>query len=101
MLEIFYAETNGRNWINNTNWLTDAPLGEWHGVNTNDRGRVTTLTLIRNELSGEIPAELGKLMELKHLNIAGNQLSGRIPAELGNLTNLEALILQRTNWRTN
>ena len=62
-LVAFYNATNGENWdINyNYNWLSDAPLGEWAGVSTNDDGRVTSLDLYDNELSGEIPAELGSL----------------------------------------
>ena len=40
-LVALYNATNGENWRkNNDNWLSDAPLGEWYGVNTNDDGRV-------------------------------------------------------------
>ena len=55
-----YNATNGENWFRSDNWLSDAPLGEWYGVVTNDDGRVTALDLNNNALrSGEIPAELG------------------------------------------
>ena len=93
ILEIFYAETNGRNWINNTNWLTDAPLGEWYGVTTNETGRVTVLFLASNELSGEIPSELGNLTNLETLSLWDNELRGEIPVELGVLANLKVLYL--------
>ena len=35
-----------------TNWLSDLPMGSWHGVNTDDQGRVTELYLPENQLSG-------------------------------------------------
>ena len=31
-LVALYNATDGPNWVDNTNWLTDAPLGEWYGV---------------------------------------------------------------------
>ena len=43
ILEVFYHATGGPNWANNENWLTDRPLGEWHGVTTDAGGRVTEL----------------------------------------------------------
>ena len=50
------------------------------------------LWLQRNQLSGEIPPELGNLSNLTHLYLQDNQLSG-VPPELGNLSNLERLNL--------
>ena len=47
-------------WQNRTNWLTDAPVWEWHGVTADHNGRVTGLSLSGNGLSGEIPAGVGK-----------------------------------------
>ena len=75
------------------NWLSDAPLGEWYGVATDDAGRVTVLWPTANDLSGEIPAELGSLSNLEWLFLADNKLSGEIPAELGSLSNLTQLSL--------
>ena len=75
------------NWRkNNDNWLSDAPIGEWYGVVTNDDGRVIALVLSTNNLSGEIPAELGSLSNLQSLWLNHNGLSGEIPAELGSLS---------------
>ena len=92
-LVALYNATDGPNWTDNYNWLSDAPLGEWEGVNTNDDGRVTELVLRDNALSGEIPAELGSLSNLTYLFLNANDLSGEIPPELGNLSNLEELYL--------
>ena len=44
-------------------------------------------------LPGGIPAELGKLTNLKHLSMGGTLLKGSIPSELGDLANLEHLFL--------
>ena len=92
-LVALYNATNGDNWGNNYNWLSDRPIGEWWGVTTDDSGRVIELQLDVNELRGEIPAALGSLVKLKRLDLLWNHLSGGIPAELGRLPNLEFLNL--------
>ena len=92
-LAALYNATGGANWTDNTNWLSSEALSEWHGVTTDANGRVTRLNLSSNELSGEIPAELGNLANLSYLNLDVNELSGEIPASLGNLTNLQELSL--------
>ena len=61
ILTALYNATDGPNWTNNTNWLSDRPLGEWYGVVTDDDGRVTALELRSNRLRGSIPSELGNL----------------------------------------
>ena len=94
-LVALYNATDGANWANSSNWLTDAPLGEWHGVRTDGRDRVIELHLGSNELSGTIPAALGKLTHLRFLRLYSNRLSGRIPPELANIPNLQELWL---NW---
>ena len=91
-LVALYNATDGANWLNNRNWLSNGPMGEWHGVTTDSDGRVTRLDLRHNQLTGEIPEELGNLSNLG-LSLGGNQLTGEIPAELGSLTNLTGLSL--------
>ena len=46
-----------------------------------------------NQLSGEIPSELGSLTDLWWLYLSDNRLSGEIPMELGSLSNLRELEL--------
>ena len=86
-----YSATDGPNWTNNTNWNSDAPLDQWHGVSTDADGRVRQLHLDENQLSGPIPSSLGNLTNLRELSLLINQLSGPIPSSLGNLTNLRNL----------
>ena len=92
-LVALYEATDGDNWVNRLNWLSDAPLGTWYGVTTDDSGRVIELDLFFNQLTGTIPSELGNLTQLTQLGLSLNELSGTIPPELGNLTNLEGLYL--------
>ena len=92
-LVALYNATDGENWTFSDSWLSDARLGEWEYVTTNDDGRVTELDLNFNGLSGEIPAELGSLSNLRGLYLHDNSLGGEIPAELGSLSNLTELDL--------
>ena len=92
-LMALYNATAGANWEDNYKWGTDAPLGQWYGIDTDENGRVASLYLWYNGLSGSIPPELGNLTTLDTLALHDNQLSGSIPPELSNLTQLEALFL--------
>ena len=92
-LVALYNATGGGNWKDNTNWLSDKPLGEWYGVETNEQGRVFSLRLFDNRLTGAIPSEIGNLSKLQWLRLFDNRLTGSIPPELGKLKKLEWLLL--------
>ena len=93
-LVALYNATEGGSWNTRTNWLSDRPIGEWHGVTTDSGGRVTALNLVSNRLVGALPAALGDLTNLRTLILWTNdELTGPIPAWLGDLTNLRRLIL--------
>ena len=94
VLEILFESTGGRSWGYHDNWLTDAPLEEWAGVDTDASGHVEGLYLGGNGLRGELPSELGDLANLKWLSLWSNGLTGVIPSELGDLVNLEQLSLR-------
>ena len=96
-LEIFYHAAGGANWFRNDNWVSDADLREWYGVDTDESGRVITLYLSYNTLTGPIPSSLGGLTNLEELSLDSNNLTGPIPAELGNLANLTTLRLSFNN----
>ena len=92
-LVALYNATDGPNWVNNENWLTDAPLGDWYGVGTDASGGVVSLDLSENDLSGPIPPELGNATSLTTLDLGYNNLFGPIPREIGNLPGLRRLFL--------
>ena len=96
-LKALYHATRGHNWKKNTNWLSDTPLEQWHGIYTNEHGRVITLDLNHNDLSGIIPPEIGNLANLRSLSLSNNDLFGTIPPKIGNLSNLGALDLSNNH----
>ena len=100
-LTAFYHATNGGQWNNNDNWLSDAPLSDWYGVTTNFAGEVTRIQLGQNNLRGPIPAELCNLSALESLELSRNELTGNIPPELGQLTNLTFLWLASNDFTGN
>ncbi len=77
-----YEATDGPNWTDNRNWLSDAPLVEWYGVDTDSDDRVTLLYLIDNNLNGVVPTNLLNMGRLDSLLLEGNPLSGCISEEL-------------------
>ena len=81
-LATLYNATNGSSWQNDTNWLSNGQLGEWHGVSTDADGRVAGLSLLGNQLSGAIPSELANLDNLRALSLGNNQFSGCVPVKL-------------------
>ena len=89
----FYNATDGPNWANSTNWLSDAPVGEWFGIETDGEGRVQTINIINNGLNGNIPHSIGRLIGVDILWLRDNELTGSIPSSIGNLTRMDDLDL--------
>ena len=92
LVRLFLA-TDGPNWTNNTNWLSETPLDEWHGVTADGHAQVIELRLHDNRLRGTIPPALGYLGKLRWLDLSDNQLHGTIPPALGNTADLGAMYL--------
>lgn len=93
ILTAFFEATSGLTWARSDNWLTDAPVEDWHGVGIGDNGRVAYLELSRNRLAGRIPPQLGDLRGLQSIVFFNNALTGQLPEELSNLDRLESLLL--------
>ena len=64
-----HAATDGPHWTTDRNWGSDAPLGSWQGVTTAADGRVISLALAHNNLTGTLPAALGDLRDLTELDL--------------------------------
>ena len=92
-LTALYGETGGAFWKEATNWLGEAPLGDWHGIETDAEGHVTSIDLRYNNLRGRLPPELTMMDRLEALRLAGNGLTGHIPPELARLDRLATLDL--------
>ena len=93
-LVALYKATGGDRWTNRDNWCSDKPVGEWYGVVTNEKGRVTALNLNMNNLTGKIPPELFSLSQLNELRMTYNSLTGEIPKEIANAKELETLSME-------
>ena len=64
------------------NWSFTKDIEDWDGVKIRD-GRVTDILLAESGLTGTIPAHLANLTSLRSLSLSRNALTGELPAELG------------------
>ncbi len=93
-LVALYNAMGGDSWKRRDNWLTSAPVEDWHGVRVYPgSGRVHTISLRNNGLTGSIPPEIENFERLVVLALSRNSLRGSIPPELGTLSELETLWL--------
>lgn len=90
-LVALYEATDGPNWTSHTNWLENDDFCSWYGVSC-VKGIPFELTLGYNNLSGELPSEIGNLDSLRNLYLYGNHLNGVIPVTVGKLEYLEEWI---------
>ena len=89
-LTALYYATDGDNWRNNTNWLTDEPLYKWYGLNANywpestiEVDDIVEIQLLDNNLRGTLPPEFAYIMsKAQAIEIDGNELNGVIPQEV-------------------
>ena len=77
------------------NWSSGTPISDWEGITVGGTPQRVEKLQINNfaGLSGRIPAGLGGLSKLTHLDLNANRITDSIPAELGNLKNLVELQL--------
>ncbi len=101
-LYALYQQTGGDLWTDNSNWLTSAPAGTWHGI-TVEGGHVTEIDLGFNNLTGTFPRDLVhhflvSLTQLESLDLHFNNLTGTIPQDLGNMSSLRWLYLNQNDF---
>ncbi len=92
VLVSLYQATGGPAWANGGDWLTTNTPCTWPGV-TCTGGHVTDLNLFYMNLTGNLPAALADLTDLRVLALRDNQLTGAIPPALGRLEQLVSLDL--------
>lgn len=96
-LRAIYEQLGGSSWKESTNWVTNEALDTWSRVKIDSTGRVTSLQLEENDLSGTLPAEIGTFARLRRLDMDLNwDIIGPIPAAIGDLESLEFLKLSST-----
>ena len=70
-LQDLYVATNGDNW--NNSWDINKPVNQWQGVTIQDN-KVVNITLLFNNLEGELPSSIGQLTNLETLELSFNKL---------------------------
>ena len=73
-LRDLYGQTNGDEWHVATNWCSDKPLNEWHGIQTDDEGNVVSISLPDNNLTGDFHLDLNVFKSLSYINVDDNTL---------------------------
>jgi hypothetical protein len=63
----FYNATGGDNWTDNTNWCSDRPLDEWHGIVTDEVGFVTHMVLFDNNLHAYLAITTQSIGQILHI----------------------------------
>lgn len=92
-----YNSTGGDNWGDDNGtpvkdgWLSDAPVSTWNGIKTDELGRVIAIGRKMDNLTGELPDEIGDLEYLEIINMAGNHIRGSIPKTIRNCKNLREI----------
>lgn len=75
----FYDALDGDHWLNNDNWCSDNPVGDWFGIEVDSEGRITGIELAGNNLNGIVPLELGNLRSLKYFRVSDNDVGIAFP----------------------
>ncbi|WP_421869440.1 leucine-rich repeat domain-containing protein [Marinoscillum sp.] len=91
-LVALYDSTNGDGWLRNEGWREGSPL-EWEGTFFTPNGRLISVVLNDNNLTGVIPPAIATLDTLQILDLSNNNLTGKIPEQLGNISTLINLSL--------
>jgi len=81
-----YTATDGENWTNT--WDLNKTASNWQGI-TIEENKVIGISLLFNNMTGELPATIGGLDYLEILELSFNKLHGSIPTEIGDLENLK------------
>jgi hypothetical protein len=97
LLVTFYRNMKGEQW--RINWQLSNPVGTWHGLELDERGRLIAIRLVDNNLQGDLSNVIFQsdnsllTTELKIINFSGNKITGTIPIQITNAKKLQYLDL--------
>jgi Leucine-rich repeat (LRR) protein len=74
ILELLYTQCGGLNWHSNNNWMSESAICDWYGIDCDESGSVSSITLNNNQLVGSFPTEVFSLPSLTHLKLYSNTL---------------------------
>lgn len=92
-LVAFYQAMNGPNWT--TPWDLHQPMSAWYGVDLLDK-RVYGISLISNNLKGELPNAILDLTEMRNFQVGNDSISGTIPDSIQRMKNLQFFYCTKT-----
>lgn len=79
----FHEATNGNDWYDSSDWLSEEDHCGWHGI-TCIEGSITEIHLPRNNVNGRLGTMLFRLESLRDLDLSDNGLYGTLPNEVIN-----------------
>ncbi|HDR68330.1 MAG TPA: T9SS type A sorting domain-containing protein [Bacteroidaceae bacterium] len=104
-LKALYNATGGDSWTSRTGWeninttaTKDDVTTAWTGIRAIQDGHIKDLWLQNNNLTGELPQEIGDLEHLYTFGVSLNNLTGSVPSSLGNMSGLMYLTLSANNF---
>ena len=73
LLSLLYFSTRGDSWSNKDLWLSKSDVCHWHGIDcyqsSDMKGIINKIRLVRDNLNGILPAEIGQLEPVKYCNL--------------------------------
>ena len=93
-----WRSSGGIHWATTWDLRTDPCVNGWHGILCNEYGKVVSIDLPRNRLSGFLPRSLGTLSSLLKFHINDNLLTGPLPASFSKLINLESINISQNRF---
>ena len=88
----FFTKTDGESWTRSAGWNTGANIGTWEGI-TSRGGRVRSVELANNGVSGPLASEIANLTELEHMDFRDNAFNGAFPPAVASMSELSAIRL--------
>ena len=92
LLTTIYSSLGGEGWLSNYGWKNTSDHCEWYGVICTGR-LVRGLSLGSNNLSGEIPQDIGSFLAIEWIQLQKNRITGSIPDSLSKLGSIQSLLL--------